>query len=228
MSRGQTQGAPSGGKIVIKRAGATKAETALISRELTSLVVSGDWMRITEADGVLYADMLLGTAPAPVAPPPISVTPPPARDVWETLPPTWSGTWRGSSWRSGMPELVQGDGGWGVSQGAAWYGRKLTANGILASASVRLERMSYGSYGDNDTPTMRLLSGFEQSGTYPAIVATATGPVLNNPGSVAEWALPPAWITQINAGAAGGIGIGIPGAEPYMRVKPPTLTGHWT
>lgn len=127
------------------------------------------------------------------------------------LRPSWSGTFAGS-WLN-TSHLFQGRQWSGslIGVGGSWYG-KLPTN--IDSASVILYRGTAGPDSDQ-RPTMRLLAGTSRPSNGGTTLATATGPLLAQRESE-RWDLPAAWITQMNAGAAGGIGIGSGNASPYV------------
>lgn len=230
-SQGWVTATAAGGKITVLRPGRAEPEVLLVDRNAAATAVVGDWVLIDD-DGLRPIVVgVLGTGAGPSTPdggllPPEATTPASGSDV---MPPTWSGTWRGSGWRSSFNDLVQGDGGWGLSQGAAFYGSRPASLGVtFGSGSVHLVRETFGIYGSG-TPTMRLLGATAPGGAYPSILATAAGPSLPNVGSAADWPLPSSWLVELASGAAGGIGIGVPGSTPYMRIDGPSmrLTLNW-
>ena len=131
------------------------------------------------------------------------------------LRPSWSGTWVGY-WDPGTAALFQGRqwSGSAIGTGAAWYGQ-LPQN--IVSATVTLAR---GDAGDPAPlqPTMRLLAGTSRPVSGGVNVATVLGPPIAGQSSV-QWDLPQAWIDQMNAGNAGGVGVGSGAASPYIGLS---------
>lgn len=225
---GRVVAAVTGNRCQITRAGKTEAEFAVVSRHVRTLAV-GELVRLFEDRGQLWVVAILGTAPVGV----VVVEQPPTTETQvtqrgtEVVGPEWSGTWRSGSWRDDTSHLIQGDSGWGRSYGAAFYGSKIRELGTLTAGRVHCERLSYGNYAVQ-SPTMRLLAG-GRSGAYPAVLATAPGPGLGAPGSTGTFNVPPTWLPRLASGEAGGIGIGVEAATPYMRLDGPdfTLTVEW-
>lgn len=146
--------------------------------------------------------------------PPMAPEAPASRPRRVALRPTWSGTWR-AGWARNTSKLVQGrrPGTTGpISFGVAYYGR--LPNNIV-SGTVRLARDSGGDPGAV-VPTVRLFQGTAwDPGSPGTVAASVSGPPIG-PSSTVEWDLPASWITQMNAGTAGGIGIGPGSGSPYL------------
>lgn len=217
-----------GNRIMVTRAGKAESESAVVSRHVRTVAI-GELVRLFEDRGQLWVVAILGTGPVtnvPVDRPPVPETQTTIRGT-EVVGPTWSGTFRNGSWRSDTSHLIQGDGGFGRSFGAAFYGDKLKALGTLTAGKVRVERLSYGTYAVQ-SPTMRLLAG-GKTGSYPATLATAAGPGLGSPGSVGTFNVPGDWLPRLASGEAGGIGVGVDASTPYMRFDGPEfiLTVDW-
>ncbi len=210
--------APSGGLVSVRRAGRDADETVSCDRQLAAAVVVGDWVRV-DTSGYPLAFALLGAAPgaapAPTPPAPTGVV----TTGREVLSPQWSGTWR-DGWRSAWSDLVQGPSSWGTSYGAAFFGRAPASLGTLTAGSVRMIRETYGAYGSG-APQMALLAASGPGASYPTVLATAPGPPMPSVGSVGVFAVPGGWLTLLESGAAGGIGIN---GTTYMRVDGPSLT----
>lgn len=156
--------------------------------------------------GLFVAGMVEGPA--------ITPAPPTSRARQLALRPVFSGTWAGS-WLN-TSALFQGRqwSGSTIAVGGAWYG-PLPSN--ITSAAVVLTRGV--AVPDNAVPTMRLLAGTTRpGGSGGTVVATATGPTLGAGESV-TWPLPAGWVTHLNAGTAGGIGVGNGTATPYVGMS---------
>ena len=215
--------APAGGLVVVRRPDRTANETLTCDRLVASVAVAGDWVALRQVGRLWVVANLLGTgpgaAPAGAEPPPSSESSPTGQT--HALNPTWSGTWRGGSWRSGWNDLVQGPSSWGLSRGAAFFGLTPRSLGVLQSGSVWMRRESYGTYGSG-APTLVLLAGTEPGGSYPTVLRTLAGPSLPNIDSTGTVTLPAEWLTDLASGAAGGIGIDN-ASGPYLRVDGPSL-----
>ncbi|MFT4295646.1 MAG: hypothetical protein QM582_09570 [Micropruina sp.] len=230
-TKGQAQGVAAAGLIQVRREGKTDLDWASVDRQIGSVAVAGDWLLLLEQDRQLWAVALLGTAPGPIIAPPAPEedSPETAQIVTgtDTIPPTWSGTWRDGKWRGDTSHMIQGPSSWGMSRGAAFYGKKLKSlPGSITSMKVRCERLTYGSY-SQQRPTMALLAGTSKPSGWPTVRDTASGPLLGGPGSVESWTVPTSWLDDFNSGAAGGIGI--VGTSNYMRLDGPGLrvTAKW-
>ena len=228
LTRARVESAASGGSITVRMAGNTTSESVSCARDVAAVAVAGDWVAVIEQDGFTLAIALLGTgpgaAPAPTADLPTTAT----TTGTQVLAPTWSGTFRGGSWRSSWSDLVQGPSSWGVSQGAAFYGRGPSSLGTLTGGRLSLRREEYGIYGAG-APTLVLLGASAPGAGYPAILRTEAGPSLPNVGSMSTWTVPALWLADLQSGAAGGIGISN-AAGPYMRLDGPStiLTLDWS
>lgn len=229
IGRCVTPVAASSNRITVTRSGSSVAEFAVVSRHVRG-VQAGELVRLFEDRGQLWVVAILGTGPVAdvfVSEPP---TPETADAIGgtEIIAPGWSGTFRGGRWRGDTSHLIQGDGGWGRSWGAAFLPEKVRQLGTLSNGRLRVERLSYGTYAVQQ-PRILLLGG-PKAATFPPVLATAMGPGLGSPGSVAQWSVPAEWTSQIETGAATGFGIGIDADTPYMRLDGPELlfTVDWS
>jgi hypothetical protein len=224
--------APSGGFAQCQLAGASSSMRVAISRALAGAVV-GDQIVVGVEGGQAWGLALLGTTTAPAPPPPDTSdapTPPPEQTSTvsgtSTLVPSWQGSWRSGAWRGDTQTLYQGDwSGRGVNQGAAFF--DATVLGTLKRVQASLTRGQGGVFAAT-APTMALLAGTRSSSAYPAVLATAPGPALA-PGQSGTWDLPSDWPSQLQSGAAGGIGItlGASTSSPYVAISDITLTVDW-
>lgn len=152
----------------------------------------------------------------------MSPTPPPAR-VEQTMSfrPTFTGTYRGASWRTDTTDLYQGQGPVaGTDYGAAYYGGALAPVGATEalSGTVRIRRLPTGKSASL-SPRMRLLTDSERPSGAPSFSAEFDGPALAiDEASVVT--LPVDWVAALLNGSAGGIGIG--GGDAYMRLAGPS------
>lgn len=231
VSKGQAQGVATDGRIQVRREGKTALDWASVDRQIGSVAVAGDWLLIIEQGRQLWAVALLGTAPGAIITPPApdEESPETAEVVTgtDTVPPTWSGTYRDGKWRTDTSHMIQGPSSWGMSKAAAFYGSRLKSlPGSITSLKVRCERLTYGSY-SAQRPTMALLSGTKRPSGFPTVRDTANGPLLGRPGSVEWWTVPSGWLDDFDSGAAGGIGI--VGTGNYMRLDGPgfRVTAKW-
>ena len=217
--------APASGMVSVRRSGKTTDELVSCDRVLASLVAVGDWVRV-DTSGFPLAFALLGTAPGSAPAPTVPIPEGGSVQGTSTLSPAWSGTWRGGAWRTSWSDLVQGPSEWGNSQGAAFFGREPSSLGTLTAGSLRLRRETYGTYGSG-APLMALLAATEPGAAYPTVLATSAGPSLPYVGSTGTFTLPAAWLTSLQSGEAGGIGVT---GSTYMRVDGPsiTLTLDWS
>lgn len=162
----------------------------------------------------------VGTAPAdptPSAPPPV---PPPSAGVTRTVVvlPSSTGSWRSDTgWRG--DEVRQGNYGYGLYHGAAYYGRALSGLGAdltkPRSAVLRYARETGGVFAAQ-SPTVYTLNGSTRPAGAPsrrALSAAATGVAVNRSAS---WALPANMLDELLSGAAGGLGIYVPTSSPYI------------
>ena len=223
--RGECAALPTGGVMQVTRAGKTTPEWAFVARHVAPVVGRGDKLLLIEDAGQLFVVAILGESPVV---PPVVAPDPPAEGAPETgtritgttlVPPVWTGTYRSGSWRSDTAEMIQGPSSWGMSQGAAFFGRALASvTGDITRLSLHFERLTFGTYAAQQ-PTVALLSGQTRPSGAPTVRATATGPTLTGPGSTADWTVPAAWLADINSGAAGGFGL--VGTSTYMRISGP-------
>lgn len=218
-------GAVQGNRVPVRRNGAAAPERAVVSRHVRD-VQPGELVWLMLNAGQLWVVGIMGTAPVPELPPPVDIPgePPPAPPAVErpvsrgttVMGPAWSGTHRGGTWRRDTNHLIQGDGGWGRSWGAAFWPESLRMLGRITAARLRCERLSFGVY-SRQHPTMLLLEGGKTS-SFPRVLASAVGPGLGGPGSVETWTVPSDWLPRLSSGEAGGIGIGVDASTPYMRL----------
>lgn len=151
----------------------------------------------------------------------MSPTPPAAPvQVTKSLRPIFTGTYRGTAWRTDTTDLYQGQGTIaGVEYGAAYYGSALTALGAseALSGTVRMQRIRAG-YASANTPRLRLLTNSDPPPGFPSFTVEIDGPLLSVDEAVTV-DLPLTWVTALLDGSAGGIGIG---GDAYMRIAGPS------
>ena len=194
-------------------------------RHVTSIAV-GDTAVVIQQGGQAWLVGVMGVEPppaSPVVPPPsedqdVVITPPappPATPVTIQLRPTFSGSYRAGAWRGDTSDLYQGDyTGRGINTGGCWWGPLPSS---ILSATLRLERGDAGA-GAATAPTLCLLAGVARPGGAPTIRASVAGPALAR-GRGTDWAVPAAWISQLAAGTAGGIGCTSGGSRtPYVSL----------
>jgi hypothetical protein len=163
----------------------------------------------------------------PPAPPPSQAEPGAAvKRYSKTLVPSSTGTYRGGSWRS-TRDLYQGDwGGWGVNLGAAFYGGQFA--GLRAktthprSAVLRYSRTQGGVFG-SQAPTFWTLTQRARPAGAPTrrLSAVGDGVTTSGSGRHESWALPADMLDELLTGAAGGLGIYVPGSTPYIVLDSP-------
>lgn len=185
---------------------------------------AGDTALVAHEGGQWWLLGVLGSSPPPPPPDDPGIpapAPPPTPQEPVSLRPEWSGSWR-NGWRSDTSDLFQGDWtGRGINTGGCWWGP--LPPGIV-SGELSLKRSEGSGYGAAASPTMALLAGTSRPAGAPVIRATAPGPSLVR-GGTAQWALPESWITQLNAGTAGGIGVTSGGSStPYLSL---VASGVW-
>jgi hypothetical protein len=167
----------------------------------------------------------LGSPAVPPPPPPAPPAPvvPTAVERTAVVLPGWTGTYRNGSWRD-TAQLYQGDyTGHGRNTGAAHYGDQLVALGAdpaaPATATLTYRRTRGGVYAAQ-APTFALLAERSRPAGAPTILAAALGtPVAVD--AVATWTVPAAWVAQLLAGTAGGLGVHVDASSPYI-----VLTGQ--
>lgn len=222
-------GAATGGKLPVRLG--TESRALVCDRQVAATAAVGDQVLVIVTSGTGWVTALLSTAPGAVTTSTAEAPPPaPEQTAWiaDTAPvaPVWTGTWRSSKWLTGRNDLGQGNYGWGLNQGAAFFGRGLRSLTLLSGTTVRLRREDGGVFGPQ-TPTMRLLAGYTLPSSYPAVLATAPGPALSlTAGETREanWTIPAAWLPRLSAGGdAGGIGIGVTSSTPYMWIDGPGM-----
>lgn len=177
-----------------------------VLRHVTSISV-GDTAVVILSGGASWVVGVVGatappTLPPPVDPPPLPA-PPPMSAPRVARRPSWSGSWRGGVWRADTSDLWHGDpDGLGVNSGAAWWG--VLPPGIV-SATVTFVRI--GGVGSTAAPVeLQLLAGTSRPAGPASVIDSVPGPVLV-PATSTTWAVPAEWITSMNAGVAGGLGI---------------------
>lgn len=147
----------------------------------------------------------------------MSPTPPAAPvQVTKSLRPIFTGTYRGTAWRTDTTDLYQGQGVIaGVEYGAAYYGSALTALGATEalSGTVRMQRLRAG-LAASRIPRLRLLTHSDPPPGFPSFSQELDGPPLSVDEAVTV-DLPLSWITALLNGSAGGIGFG---GDAYMRI----------
>lgn len=151
----------------------------------------------------------------------MSPTPPAAPvQVTKSLRPIFTGTYRGTAWRTDTTDLYQGQGSIaGVEYGAAYYGSALTALGATEalSGTVRMQRIRAG-LAVSRTPRLRLLTDSEPPPGFPSHTLEIDGPLLSVDEAVIV-DLPLTWVAALLDGSAGGIGIG---GDDYLRIAGPS------
>lgn len=199
----------SGGTVQVRIPGAPEVVSAQATWQLDG-VTSGCQVLLAHQGGRLWAVALVGAKGAK----PQGGTDGDAPDLppelvggWggeETIPPSWSGTWRGSSWRTDTEDLIQGaqKPGDPTNMGAAFW--PAAAWGTLADARIRLHRRAGGDPAGVPL-TLALLQG-DVGDAWPAVLDTVAGLMLPV-GDDEWWSLPTAWTAQLSSGAAGGIGL---------------------
>lgn len=151
-------------------------------------------------------------AAAPVPPPSSSVR------RSKTIIPSSTGTYR-SGWRDGS-ELRQGDwnSGYGISLGAAFYGRQLKSLGAdltkARSAVLTYRRLSGGVFGAQSPTVWTLSQSSRPSGSPTRLLSSVADAVAVN--RVESWTLPSNMLDQLLSGTAGGLGIYVASSSPYI------------
>lgn len=141
--------------------------------------------------------------------------PPPPTTITTTLTPKATGTARGGSVRGDTRDLYQGDWtGRGVNSGQAVY-RAKQLTGTVTKVRLRVKRLDAGSYAAQ-TPTLRLMTQSSLTGS-PSWQASTAGPALKV-GDSRTVTLPNSWGQKLITGQAGGIGVHVAGASPYIRI----------
>lgn len=179
-------------------------DTVVVARDGTSSFVLGRMAASAPA-----AD------PDPEPPPPVAVS-----RVTRTILPQSTGTYRSSGgWRSG-DEMRQGDwnSGYGLNLGAAFYGRQLRSldadTGRSRSATLYYRRTDGGVYG-GQTPTIWTLSQSKRPSGAPTRLSSSAGASVAV-GRAASWSVPTSMLDALLSGAAGGLGIYVGSASPYI------------
>lgn len=199
----------SGGVVQVRIPGAPAVVSAQATWQLDG-VTSGCQVLLAHQGGRLWAVALVGakgSKPQGGVDGDAPALPPEMVGAWSgesTVPPSWSSTWRGTGWRTDTEDMIQGaqKPGDPTNRGAAFW--PAAAWGDLKDAKLRLHRLPGGDPAGVQL-TIALLQG-DVSDQWPAVIATAAGPVLPVGGDE-WWSLPTAWTAQLSAGAAGGIGL---------------------
>jgi hypothetical protein len=185
----------------------------------SSAPVAGDFVLVLRAGSAGWILGAFGAQPATPTPPPGPVPPPtgPSQSGTTTILPTFTGSFRGGSWRGDTSALFQGD--WtsrGINTGAAYYGTQAT--GIAARASRATLSMRRGSGGVNgaQTPTLVLLG---PQGGAPNVLASISSGLGLAVGGNGDAAVPVDWAQQLIDGTAQGIGIYVNASAPYIQIE---------
>lgn len=225
FTTGVVQASPAAGMVSVLLAGQVFPALVAICRGVT--VGPGDTV-LVGVDTAPYVIGALGLVPST---PVVGGSGAPATPTGssETLTPIVSATWRlgTGGWRSDTSQLYAGDWtGKGINWGGAWYGTGFRGRGTLAAAVAKLTRRAGGVDGAV-TPTMLLLDSTARPASWTAPLATAAGPSLSIDVTT-DWAIPAAWRTSLQSGAAGGIGIGQASSSPYLAMDPPPVVATFT
>lgn len=180
---------------------------------------ANDVVLVIKTGRLLYCIGAVNAAPVVKPPADPEVPPPPASNEVRTrsFRPVSVGTYRGG-WRGDTGDVLQGDwSGHGVNQGAAYYGSGPAGlTGTAVSGTVRVKRLA-GGVSAPQSPTFRLLDHKRRPAGAPSFSDTFAGPAIAI-GDTRAVALPTAWVTALINGTAGGIGIGVAGSSPYIRL----------
>jgi hypothetical protein len=146
-----------------------------------------------------------GTAPTPVPAPP--ATPSNGYITWPALD---AGTWRAGARRTDRSDVLAGDDGGGVNTGAWFYGDAIAASmgGLTATSAYMCIDRRDGSSGD-PIPISLYLHNSTAAPTSGAPVSIAGPTDIGNValGQLTWLQVPLAWVNQIIAGTAAGLGI---------------------
>lgn len=180
-------------------------DLVLVARDATGPVVVGRLGSVPPPDSSAEV-----TAP-PVAPPSAKT----ARS--KVVLASSTGSWRADTgWRG--DEVRQGNYGYGLYHGAAYYSRQLVGLGASLShprsAVLRYTRETGGVFAAQ-APTVWTLAGFSRPAGAPTRL-TSAGATAVAVGRTATWELPPGMLDELLDGTAGGLGIYIPGSSPYI------------
>lgn len=209
----------------------SKVATVELDGELVELPVLatvayavGDVVLVA-ADGSSSGIVLgkIGTTAPPAAPAtPTSTSPTVPRQRTAVIVPTFTGTYRGSSWRTDTRSLYQGDWtGSGINQGAAYYGTALKSLGVKTDrpySVVVSYRRGRGGVFAAQSPTFYTLSGTSRPAGAPGRLLSATGDAVSI-GELEAYQLPANMAAQLVTAAAGGVGIYVAGASPYVQLE---------
>lgn len=195
----------------------------VVSTRAVDAAQAGDSVILWAEGSQLYAIALLGVSTVKPAPPPATTGEviPATVETRTTvtgssvLAPSWTGTWRAGAWRPDTTDLYQGDWtGRGLNTGGAFIDG-WDAVGTITEARVHMARLSNSGESAAQAPTMLLLGSAR--GAAPTTLASSAGPALAW-GQVSEWVVPAGWLSQMQSGAATGIGISSGSASPYVAL----------
>jgi hypothetical protein len=186
----------------------------------------GDVVLVATTDiGEAWAIMALatGTAPTPVPTPPAA---PAGGSI--TWPAQDAGTWRGGR-RIDRTDVISGDDdGSGVNRGAWFYGDAIAATmtGLaLTTAQIFIDRRG-GTPADPANISVYLHNSKTAPTTDPTSVAGPTVIGTVAVGAAAWLPVPIAWINQIIAGTAAGLGIYTATAAPFVALASLAQSGQ--
>lgn len=209
--------AVSGSQLTVKMAGAvaTVKVPALLG---PTYAVNDVVMVATDRSGPFVVGKL-GTSTPPATDPGVPApTSPPTSKREAVILPSSVGSYRGG-WRPG-DEAVQGDwnGAYGLSTGAAYYGRQL--RGLNADLSrPRAATLSYvrqaGGVFAAQAPTFWTLAGSTRPSGAPSRLSSAAGTAVAV-NRRAEWDLTAAMLDDLLSGTAGGLGVYVGSNSPYI------------
>ena len=151
-----------------------------------------------------------------------AIDPPPSHPATvtglKTFTPVETRSRRGSIWRTGTDDVVQGQyGSTGNNTGCAFYGSgpRALAGATVTSASVTLQRaVSGGSPAAQDTEFWLVTQTVRPAGA-PTLTLSTDGPDLAW-GELSSFTVPTAWAQAMVDGTAGGLAIFQSGGSPYV------------
>lgn len=189
-------------------------------RALAADYVLGQTVLVQVQEGRLLPVLgVYGVPVAPVIEPPDPPQPPQRRFA---AVPVATGSYRNGAWTStALRQGAQDEGGPWV--GAAYYGRQflaLNADPATAAIAVTLRRAPGRTVLGSAAPTLWLLTEHEQPAGAPVLVegSSVAGPALRA-GQSATFGLPAQMVAALLGGAAGGVGIRVGGATPYIELE---------
>lgn len=211
---------------VVKVGGATlKKATVTIDGADNVCVVFGltlaalDTVAVLQDGNTGYVLGKIGTTVLPTDPtkPPVPVEPT-VRYRTATIKPQFTGTYRGG-WRDG-DELFQGDyGGYGLNTGAAFYGNALKALGAVTTKPYSI-RVSYKRNRGGDfsaqQPRFYTLTQKVKPGGAPTKDDGPSSGTAVAVGKATSYVLPSTMALHLLNGTDGGLGIYLPGSNPYV------------